>query len=179
MQAGGGIVADSDPEYEFTESVNKALAVLAGGRDGGDSASAVSLPGPTDPKASDQGRSPSGDAVRSRVSCLLLLAAAMICGFAATLPAASALALLALAAAPAIFAVPPRGADLGLAMRGRGCCSWVSRRALGDDLLAWASVAALVLPGSLIAWRGGRGRRWAADSAAGKAGAADPGQVQR
>jgi anthranilate synthase component 1 len=28
VQAGGGIVADSDPEYEFTESVNKALAVL-------------------------------------------------------------------------------------------------------------------------------------------------------
>lgn len=28
VQAGGGIVADSDAEYEFTESVNKALAVL-------------------------------------------------------------------------------------------------------------------------------------------------------
>jgi anthranilate synthase component 1 len=28
VQAGGGIVADSDPEYEYTESVNKALAVL-------------------------------------------------------------------------------------------------------------------------------------------------------
>ncbi|HEX5017151.1 MAG TPA: anthranilate synthase component I [Actinomycetes bacterium] len=28
VQAGGGIVADSDPGYEFTESVNKALAVL-------------------------------------------------------------------------------------------------------------------------------------------------------
>ena len=28
VQAGGGIVADSEPEYEFTESVNKALAVL-------------------------------------------------------------------------------------------------------------------------------------------------------
>ena len=28
VQAGGGIVADSDPEYEYNESVNKALAVL-------------------------------------------------------------------------------------------------------------------------------------------------------
>jgi anthranilate synthase component I len=28
VQAGGGIVADSDPDYEYTESVNKALAVL-------------------------------------------------------------------------------------------------------------------------------------------------------
>jgi anthranilate synthase component 1 len=28
VQAGGGIVADSDPESEFDESVNKATAVL-------------------------------------------------------------------------------------------------------------------------------------------------------
>jgi anthranilate synthase component 1 len=28
VQAGGGVVSDSDPQYEFTESVNKALAVL-------------------------------------------------------------------------------------------------------------------------------------------------------
>lgn len=28
VQAGGGVVADSDPEYEFNESVSKALAVL-------------------------------------------------------------------------------------------------------------------------------------------------------
>ena len=28
VQAGGGIVADSDPDYEYNESVNKALAVL-------------------------------------------------------------------------------------------------------------------------------------------------------
>jgi anthranilate synthase component 1 len=28
LQAGGGIVADSDPEYEFSETVNKSRAVL-------------------------------------------------------------------------------------------------------------------------------------------------------
>ena len=28
VQAGGGIVADSDPKYEFQETVNKARAML-------------------------------------------------------------------------------------------------------------------------------------------------------
>ncbi len=114
----------------------------------------MSSPRPTDPKSPDR-----ADAVRSRVVVLLLLAAAMLSGFAATQPAASGLALLALACAPAIFAVPPRGRrTLGLATAGVAVLVGVVGT-LGDDVLAWVSVASLVLAGLVIAWRG---RSWAA-----------------
>ena len=30
MQAGAGVVADSDPDYEFNETVNKAMGLVKG-----------------------------------------------------------------------------------------------------------------------------------------------------
>ncbi|MFL6182816.1 MAG: Trp biosynthesis-associated membrane protein, partial [Actinomycetes bacterium] len=68
--------------------------------------------------------------------------------------AASGLALLALATAPAVFAVPPRGRKtLGLAIVAVAVLVGAVGT-LGDDVLAWVSVAALVLAGLSIAWRG-------------------------
>jgi hypothetical protein len=111
---------------------------------------------------------------------LLLLIAAVVAGFAADKPAASGLALLGIATAPALFAVPPRGRPLlGLAIAGVAVLAGIAG-GLGGDVLAWGSLAALVLAGLVIAWWG---RRWPAlsgrFSSRPAAGAPDPGSLWR
>ena len=85
------------------------------------------------------------------------LAVAAVFGFAASSSVGQALAILALASAPAIVAVPPRGRPvlgivmvvvLGLVLGAGGVPS---------EFGVWVSAVALLLAGLLVVWRG---RRW-------------------
>ncbi len=111
---------------------------------------------------SDHGESPAADdaprrAGISRVVVLVLLAISAATGFAASSNAASGLALLSLAALPAMFAVPPKG-RVALGALVVAVAALVSASAaLSDDVLAWASAAALMGAGVVLAWRG---RSW-------------------
>ena len=91
---------------------------------------------------------------RSRWLVIGLLIVAAICGFASKPEAGSAVATLALAALPALFAVPPRGRPV-VAGAILGVAVLVAVTAgLGDDPLAWAAVALIGAAGMLMALRG-------------------------
>ena len=110
---------------------------------------------------SARGEPPASAAARraglSRGVVLALLVMSAAAGFAASSNAASGLALLSLAALPAMFAVPPKGrAALGALLVVVAVLVSASA-ALSDDVFAWASAAALMGAGIVLAWRG---RSW-------------------
>jgi hypothetical protein len=111
---------------------------------------------------SDRGESPAATDVPRRVGpsrgvVLVLLAVSAAVGFAASNNAASGLALLSLAALPAMFAVPPKGRVALGALVVFVAALVSASAALSDDVLAWASAAALMGAGVVLAWRG---RSW-------------------
>jgi hypothetical protein len=116
----------------------------------------------------------------SRGAVLVLLIGAAGCGFAASSSAATGLALIALAGIPAVFAIPPRGRGvLGVLLVGVSVLAAVFAEP-GTDALAWACVLALVMSGTLTAWRG---RTWSAlgarFGASNSTGPKDSGQLWR
>ena len=91
---------------------------------------------------------------RSRWLVIGLLAVAALCGFGSSAESGSAIAILALAALPALFAVPPRGRPV-VAAAILGAAALVAITAqLGDDGLAWAAVGFVIAAGVLMALRG-------------------------
>lgn len=98
--------------------------------------------------------------MRGRRAVLVLLAVATVAGWASDSAAGSGLSLLAVATAPALFAVPPRGrVPLGLVViLAAGLAVTLSA---GDvDLAGWAAAAVLALAGALVAWRGATWPAW-------------------
>ena len=85
---------------------------------------------------------------------LVLLAVSAVAGLTSDAGAASGLTVLAVATAPALFAVPPRGRlPLGLVV----VTAAVLAPLLGADAAdpaAWAASGALAVAGALLAWRG-------------------------
>lgn len=95
-----------------------------------------------------------------RRGVLALLAVAAVAGWVSDSGAAGGLALLAVATAPAVFAVPPRGRVLlGLVVIvAAGLAAVVSSD--DADLGSWSASAALTLAGALLVWRGPTWPAW-------------------
>lgn len=96
----------------------------------------------------------SAQSSRSRWVVIGLLAAAALCGFGSKADAGSAVAILALAAVPALFAVPPRGRPAVAAAILAAAALVAATAGLGDDVLAWAAVGLVFAAGVLMALRG-------------------------
>lgn len=116
-------------------------------------------------------------ALTGRGAVLALLAVAALGGLVSDAGAAQGLVLLALATAPALFAVPPRGRPLlGVALVLVAAAA-LSMSPMDADTAAWTSAVALIVAGLLVVWRG---RHWTPmsrryDRAAGsRAEASDP-----
>jgi Tryptophan-associated transmembrane protein (Trp_oprn_chp) len=85
---------------------------------------------------------------------LVLLAVSAVAGIISEAGPADGLVVLAVATAPALFAVPPRGRlPLGLVVVAAAVLAPVLS-ADEADLAAWAAAAALAGAGALLAWRG-------------------------
>lgn len=94
---------------------------------------------------------------RSRVAVLVLLAVGAVAGFVADPAPATALAVLALAGIPMVFAVPPRGRPfVGVTLAAVAVLVAMSS---WDDLLAALAAASVIVAGVLLAWHG---RSWPA-----------------
>ena len=96
----------------------------------------------------------SAQSSRSRWVVIGLLAAGGVCGFASTHDAGSAIAILALAALPALFAVPPRGRPVVAAAMLVAAALVALTAELGADGLAWAAVGFVCASGVVLALRG-------------------------
>lgn len=95
-----------------------------------------------------------------RRAVLALLAVAAVAGWVSDSPAGSGLSILAVATAPALFAVPRRGrVALGLVViLAAGLAATLSD---GEtDLAGWVAAAMLALAGALLAWRGPSWPAW-------------------
>jgi hypothetical protein len=91
---------------------------------------------------------------RSRWAVIGLLAAGVVCGFASKADAGAAVAILALAALPALFAVPPRGRPVVAAAIVAAAVFVAATAELGDDGLAWTAVCLVCAAGITLALRG-------------------------
>lgn len=92
-----------------------------------------------------------------RAVVLGLLGVAAVAGMVGSSGSARALAVLALATAPALFAVPPAGRTLlGLLLVAAAVAVAAGTQ---RDAATWTSAGALVVAGALVAWRG---RSWPA-----------------
>jgi len=119
----------------------------------------VTDPGPEDEVTPESGQKPlrSSEGSGSRRLVICLLAGAALCGFGSSADAGSAVAILALAALPALFAVPPPGRPI-VAAAILGTATLVAVTAgPGDDRLAWVAVGLLSAAGMVTAVRG---RTW-------------------
>ena len=89
---------------------------------------------------------------RSRVAVLVLLAVGAVAGFVADPAPATALAVLALAGIPMVFAVPPRGRPfVGVTLAAVAVLVAMSS---WDDLLAALAAASVIVAGVLLSWHG-------------------------
>lgn len=84
----------------------------------------------------------------------MLLAVSAVAGLVSDAGAAGGLVVLAVATAPALFAVPPRGRlPLGLVVVAAAVLAPVLSADEADPA-GWAAAAALAMAGALLAWRG-------------------------
>jgi hypothetical protein len=97
------------------------------------------------------------DRLAGRGAVLAVVGLAAVAGLVSDSDAGRGLAVLALATAPALFAVPPRGRlPLGVVLMGAGVA--VPLLSAGSrDAATWVSAASMVVAGVLVAWRG---RTW-------------------